>query len=172
DYVARGKYNFNLELDLENMQRILGEEYIVIIRTHYFISEMLDLSSFEGFAFNFSKYDDIAELYLVSDIMITDYSSVFFDYANLKRPILFFTFDLEKYRDKLRGFYLDIETELPGPLLKTSDEVLNAIKNIEQVKEEYAVKYENFYKRFCSWEKGTASEQTVKRVFLGEGERE
>src|SRR5699024_4033652 len=48
DYVARGKYNFNLELDLENMQRILGEEYIVIIRTHYFISEMLDLSSFEG----------------------------------------------------------------------------------------------------------------------------
>lgn len=170
DYVARGQYNFNLELDLKDMQRKLGEEYIVIVRTHYFISEMLDLSAYEGFAFNFSNYDDIAELYLVSDIMITDYSSVFFDYANLKRPILFFTFDLEKYRDKLRGFYLDIENELPGPLLKTSDEVMNAIKNIEQVKEEYAVKYENFYKRFCSWENGIASEQTVKRVFLGEGE--
>lgn len=170
DYVARGQYNFNLELDLKDMQKQLGEQYIIIVRTHSLVSEMLDLSAYEGFAFNFSNYDDIAELYLVSDIMITDYSSVFFDYANLKRPILFFTFDLEKYRDKLRGFYLDIENELPGPLLKTSDEVMNAIKNIEQVKEEYAVKYENFYKRFCSWENGTASEQTVKRVFLGEGE--
>lgn len=170
DYVARGQYNFNLELDLKDMQKQLGEQYIIIVRTHSLVSEMLDLSTYEGFAFNFSNYDDIAELYLVSDIMITDYSSVFFDYANLKRPILFFTFDLEKYRDKLRGFYLDIENELPGPLLKTSDEVMNAIKNIEQVKEEYAVKYENFYKRFCSWENGTASEQTVKRVFLGEGE--
>lgn len=170
DYVTRGQYNFNLELDLKDMQKQLGEQYIIIVRTHSLVSEMLDLSAFEGFAFNFSKYDDIAELYLVSDIMITDYSSVFFDYANLRRPILFFTFDLEKYRDKLRGFYLDIETELPGPLLKTSDEVLNAIKNIEQVKEEYARKYEIFYDRFCSWENGTASEQTVKRVFLGEGE--
>src|SRR5699024_3034663 len=138
DYVARGQYNFNLELDLKDMKKQLGEQYIIIVRTHSLVSEMLDLSAYEGFAFNFSNYDDIAELYLVSDIMITDYSSVFFDYANLKRPILFFTFDLEKYRDKLRGFYLDIENELPGPLLKTSDEVMNAIKNIEQVKEEYA----------------------------------
>lgn len=59
-------------------------------------------------------YNDIAELYLVSDLLITDSSSVFFDYANLKRPILFFTYDLERYRDKLRGFYLDIEKNYRG----------------------------------------------------------
>lgn len=59
-------------------------------------------------------YNDIAELYLVSDLLITDSSSVFFDYANLKRPILFYTYDLEGYRDKLRGFYLDIEKNYRG----------------------------------------------------------
>src|SRR5699024_12880333 len=90
DYVARGQYNFNLELDLKDMQKQLGEQYIIIVRTHSLVSEMLDLSAYEGFAFNFSYYDDIAELYLVSDIMITDYSYVFFDYANLIRQILFF----------------------------------------------------------------------------------
>ena len=64
-----------------------------------------------------SSYDDITDLYLISDMLITDYSSVFFDYANLKRPVLYYTYDLDKYRDVLRGFYLDMEKDLPGPLL-------------------------------------------------------
>ncbi|WP_178076312.1 CDP-glycerol glycerophosphotransferase family protein, partial [Pseudomonas sp. 2822-15] len=84
----------------------------------------LNTDGFEGFVYNLSSYDDIAELYLISDILITDYSSVFFDYANLKRPILFFTYDINKYKDTLRGFYLDFENEAPGPLLKESDDVL------------------------------------------------
>src|SRR5699024_3040004 len=105
-HVAKGKYNFSLELDLKAMQEKLGSEYIVILRMHYLISEKIDLSDINEFAFNLSDHPDIGELYLISDILITDYSSVFFDYANLKRPILFYTYDLEKYRDELRGFYL------------------------------------------------------------------
>src|SRR5699024_1567020 len=93
DFIARGKYNFSLKLDLQDMQKRLGDEYIVILRMHYFIANALDIEPFKGFAYDFSTYDDIAELYLISDILITDYSSVFFDYANLKRPILFFTYD-------------------------------------------------------------------------------
>lgn len=81
------------------MQKKLSDEYVVILRTHYFIADNLDVTGLEGFVYNLSKYDDIAELYLISDILITDYSSVFFDYANLKRPMLFFTYDL----DKLQG---------------------------------------------------------------------
>jgi CDP-glycerol glycerophosphotransferase len=105
------------------------------------------------------RYDDIAELYLISDILITDYSSVFFDYANLKRPILYFTYDLEKYENVLRGFYIDIHSEVPGPLLKTTDEVIDAILNIDDLKEEYADKYDEFYERFCSFEDGNASKR-------------
>ena len=143
----------------------LGDEYVVLLRTHYFIADNLDTTGMEGFAYNLSKYDDIAELYLISDILITDYSSVFFDYANLKRPMLFFTYDLDKYRDVLRGFYIDMETELPGPLLFTNDEIIDSIKNIDKVSEKYKDVYDVFYERFCGWEDGHASENCIKEVF-------
>ncbi len=165
EYYGKGSYKFELKLDLRKLRAELGEEYVVLLRTHYFISDALDTTGLEGFAYNLSKYNDISELYLISDIIITDYSSVFFDYANLKRPMLFFTYDLEKYRDVLRGFYIDIEEELPGPLLYTNDEVVAAIKNISEVEKKYAGKYEVFYEKYCGWEDGRASENVVKEVF-------
>ena len=165
DYFSRGKYRFELELNLKEMQKRLGDDYVVVLRMHYFIANQLNIEAFSGFAYDYSTYDDIAELYLISDILITDYSSVFFDYANLKRPILFFTYDIEKYRDELRGFYLDMEKDLPGPLLMTSNDVINAVENITDVSRDFEEKYEAFYQRFCEWEDGRASERTVKTIF-------
>ncbi len=165
EYYEQGKYKFDLKLDLRHMQEKLSDEYVVILRTHYFIADNLDVTGLEGFVYNLSKYDDIAELYLISDILITDYSSVFFDYANLKRPMLFFTYDLDKYRDVLRGFYIDMEKELPGPLVFTTDEIIDAIENIDSVSAKYAAVYDEFYERFCGWEDGHASENCIKTVF-------
>src|SRR5699024_2032703 len=124
DFYAIGRYKLNLQLDLEKMQEQLGGDYIVLIRAHYLVAEHLDLTSFKGFVQDVSLYPDINELYLMSDLLITDYSSVFFDYANLERPMIFFTYDIESYRDELRGFYFDFENEAPGPIVKTTDEVI------------------------------------------------
>lgn len=165
EYYESGKYKFDLKLDLKYMKEKLSDEYAVILRTHYFIADNIDVTGLEGFVFNLSKYDDIAELYLISDILITDYSSVFFDYANLKRPMLFFTYDLDKYRDVLRGFYIDMEKELPGPLLFTTEEIVEAILDIRTVNGRYAQIYDEFYERFCGWEDGHASENCIKTVF-------
>lgn len=167
EYYKPGQYKFTLRLDLKKMKEELGDEYVVLLRTHHYIADNLDVSGVEDFAINLSKYDDITEIYLVSDICITDYSSVFFDYANLKRPILFYTYDIEKYRDDLRGFYIDMNTEVPGPLLYSTEEVVDAIKHIDQVTEEYAKTYETFYDRFCGVDDGNASKRTVERVFYG-----
>ncbi|MBM7543085.1 CDP-glycerol glycerophosphotransferase family protein [Amphibacillus cookii] len=164
-FFARGKYEFNLELDLEALRQSISSDYVVLLRMHYFIANELDISPYSGFAFDFSNYDDIAEIYLVSDILITDYSSVFFDYAHLKRPILFYTYDLEKYRDKLRGFYIDIKTEVPGPLLYNTQQVIKAINEIDQVQDSYRQRYEKFYHTFCKWDNGNASEEIVNKVF-------
>lgn len=128
---------------------------------HYFVATKMDISEYEGFAYDMSFYNDIGELYLVSDLLITDYSSVFFDYANLKRPILFFTYDIEKYRNTLRGFYINMEKEVPGPLLKTTNEVIKTIKNIEDINKEFRDRYDTFYNRFCEWDDGHASERAV-----------
>lgn len=165
EFISRGKYKFELQLDLKELEKQLGNEYIVLLRMHYFIASQLDISDFKGFVYDYSNYDDIAELYLIADLLITDYSSVFFDYANLKRPILFYTYDLEKYRDTLRGFYIDIEREVPGPLLKTTEEVILAIKDIDNVQNEYKPKYDYFYNKFCNWDDGNASKKTVHEVF-------
>lgn len=165
EYYDHGKYKFTLHLDLMKMKEKLGDEYVIMLRTHYFIADKLDVRGLEGFVYNLSRYDDIAELYLISDILITDYSSVFFDYANLRRPILFYTYDLDKYRDVIRGFYIDMNKELPGPLLFTTDEVIDSIHDIESVNEKYAGVYDSFYERFCGWEDGHASENCIKEVF-------
>jgi CDP-glycerol glycerophosphotransferase len=165
EFYTKTSYKFSLKLDLQLLKEKLGEEYVVLLRTHYYIADSLDLTGFEGFAYNLSEYNDISELYLISDILITDYSSVFFDFANLKRPMLFYTYDLEKYRDVLRGFYIDIEEELPGPLLSTNEEIITAIENLDQLEQQYLEKYNKFYDKYCSWEDGHASQKVVQAVF-------
>jgi CDP-glycerol glycerophosphotransferase len=119
--------------------------------------------------FNGSQYEDVSRLYLASDICITDYSSVFFDYANLKRPMLFFVYDLDSYADEIRGIYFDMEKELPGPLLHTNEELVAALKNMDEITEKYKERYEEFYARFCNVDDGHASERIIETVF---GERE
>ncbi len=162
---TRGKYKFELKLDLQLLREKLGREYVILLRTHYFIADSIDQMCYTDFTYNLSKYDDISELYLISSILITDYSSVFFDYANLKRPMLFFTYDLDKYRDILRGFYIDIEEELPGPLLFTTEEIITAVNHIDRLRQEYEPKYRAFYEKYCSWEDGRASERVAEEVF-------
>lgn len=165
EFYGHGQYKFTLELDLALLQKELGDEYVVLLRTHYFIVDSLDLTAFDGFAFNGSTYNDIARLYLISDILITDYSSVFFDYANLRRPMLFFTYDLEKYRDILHGFYIDMEEELPGPMLFTTEEIVDSIRKLPELEDRYREKYDAFYEKYCSWEDGNASKKVVEAIF-------
>ena len=172
EFFDNGQYRFTLQLDLKKMQEILGDEYVVVLRTHYFIVNVLDLSEYKGFVYNASTYDDIAHLYLIADLMITDYSSVFFDYANLRRPVLFFMYDIEKYRDALRGFYIDVEEELPGPILMTSDEVINSIQDLPRITENYGNKYQLFYEKYCGWENGTSAKRVVDAVFKNRQELE
>lgn len=160
-----GEYKYESALDFLRLKQEIGNEYVLLLRTHYWVVDRMELNGLSDFVINVSDYDDITDLYLVSDICMTDYSSVFFDYANLKRPILFFMYDLEKYRDVLRGFYLDIEKDLPGPILKTNDEVLEAIKNIDSVNKDYGTKYEKFYNRFCSIDDGNAAKRVCEKVF-------
>jgi len=165
DYYGVGDYKFTLKLDINRLRRELGDEYVLVLRTHYFITEHLDTTGFGDFVYNESSYDDIAELYLISDVLITDYSSVFFDYAILKRPILYFVYDYEKYGSVLRGFYLDMEKDLPGPLLKTNDDVLAALHNLPQVTRDYAAAYKTFSQRFNAWEDGHATQRVVDAFF-------
>ena len=165
EHYGKGEYKFTLALDLKKMKTMLEKDYVLLLRTHHYIADKIDTTGLGGFAYNLSTYDDISEIYLITDICITDYSSVFFDFANLKRPILFYTYDIEKYKNQLRGFYIDMNTEVPGPLLYTSEEVIDAILHIDTIQKRYQKRYDEFYDRFCCFDDGHASENIVKEVF-------
>ena len=160
----RVRNQFNMKIDIQELKKQIQDDYVLMLRIHPFAVKGLKEDLLDEFVINVSNYPSVEELYLASDIVITDYSSVMFDYAILNRPMLFFTYDLEDYRDTLRGFNFDFVAEAPGPLLKTSDEVIQSIVNIDKVAQEHDEALQKFRKKFCEYEKGTASEQIFQRV--------
>lgn len=141
-----GAVYYDLHIDFEQLQEQLGDEYLILFRTHYFISNTFDFSRYVGFIKNVSSYDDINDLYLASDLLLTDYSSVFFDYANLKRPIVFYMYDYDEYKGKLRDFYFD-EKILPGPVVKQREQLAESIKNV-LLTPQYSDVYRRFNEKF------------------------
>ena len=158
EFVKKGQYLFDLKINLANLQKQIGDDYVILLRMHYLIANALDLNGYEDFAIDVSNYNDISELYLISDALITDYSSVMFDYGILKRPQFFFAYDIEKYDKGLRGFYMDYMNDLPGEIITDEFKLAEELKHIDKHKERYKDKIEKFYQDFCSLEKGHASQ--------------
>lgn len=154
-FTDRG-YTFELKVDFHLWQRQLKEEYVVIFKPHYLISSLPDMDV-PGFVYSVDAKADILDLYLVSDLLVTDYSSVFFDYALLKKPMYFYMFDRQDYSDVLRGFYFDVDEVLPGPIVEDELALLEAI----QAQRFDWEKWQVFYDRFGAWDDGHASERVV-----------
>jgi CDP-glycerol glycerophosphotransferase len=163
-YYASGRYRFDFRLDLERAWRDLGDGYVVLIRGHHHMADDVPAGR-PGFAINVTRYPDITELFLVTDVLVTDYSSVMFDFAPTGRPMVFYTYDLEEYRDKLRGFYIDFEAEAPGPLLATSAEIYAAIADIGSVAARYRDAYTAFRAKYCPLDDGKAAVRACDRIF-------
>ncbi|MDF2610078.1 MAG: tagF [Lachnospiraceae bacterium] len=162
EYYEKGAYKFNRAMDFDLLREKLGDEYVCIVKYHYLVKENLDWSAFEGFVYKFDMCEDIAELYLVADMLITDYSSVMFDYSVLKRPMFFFAYDLEEYKDNLRGFYFDFMEEAPGPITKTTKELIDSIVNYNAP--DFKEKYDAFHCKFNHLDDGHASEKIVQLI--------
>jgi CDP-glycerol glycerophosphotransferase len=164
-----GRYRFELELDLDAVARELGRDHVVLLRTHFNVRDPLRESSVDAGLLDVTRYPDIADLYLISDVLITDYSSAMFDFAVTDRPMLFFTYDLENYRDQLRGFYFDFEAEAPGPLLRSTADVIDALRGIDQVARSHRSAYDAFTSRFCALDDGQAAARAVDRLLADRG---
>ena len=166
-YANGRRYRFDMRLDLERAWRELGQDHVFLIRGHHHMADDVPAGMRAGFAINVTAYPDITELFLVSDVLVTDYSSAMFDYAVTGRPILFFTYDLAEYRDNLRGFYFDFEAEAPGPLLDSSAGVIEAVKDVDSVAAPYRDAYRRFAARFSSLDDGKAAARICDRLFAG-----
>jgi len=161
DNYERGKgFHYSCEIDFDLLYKALSEDYVILFRAHYFVIDNYDLERYKGFVIDVSRYEDINELYIVSDMLVTDYSSVFFDYANLERPIIFFMYDYERYKNKMRDFYLDLK-ELPGRVCYTSKELLPLILNDQDNKTDLK-EFNKKFNTFCD----AKSSQRVLKYFI------
>ncbi|MBE6496401.1 MAG: glycosyltransferase [Methanobrevibacter thaueri] len=168
----RYKDNFQLMLDLKSLKDSLSDEYILILRLHHFARSDIKNYIDNDFVYDFSNYYSIEELYLVSDILITDYSSAMFDYAILDRPILLFTYDMENYVKDIRGTYFDLEEFNPGPILFTSKEVEQAIINIDETEKIYRKNRNRFREKFNQYENGNSSKTIFNQIIKNEENNE
>ncbi len=145
-----------LALDLERLVADLGPGVRVLTRVHYFMTERLDSLDVPGVS-DVSWHPDIAELYAAADVLVTDYSSSMFDFAVTGKPLIFYAYDLESYRDVDRGFYFELEPVAPGPVVRTQDELTAALNDLPRVRGGYAEAYKEFRQTYCALDDGRAT---------------
>jgi CDP-glycerol glycerophosphotransferase len=112
-----------------------------------------------------SGHPDISDLYLAADVLVTDYSSSMFDFAVTGKPIVLYAYDLAHYRDRLRGFTLDLAAEAPGPIVLDQEALTDALLDLPAVAAAHADRYARFVARYCALEDGRASARVVAAVW-------
>lgn len=164
-------YSLEIGMDFDALKEKFGNECIILFRAHYFVADKFNFDKYNGFIVNVSDYDDINDLYLVSNILITDYSSVFFDYANLQKPMIFYHYDFKDYKENIRDFYFGTAM-LPGIQASTQDKLEKALSDIFADMNKggnglmrYISAIKMFNKRYNPVEDGHSTERTVKEIF-------
>ncbi|MFC9246973.1 CDP-glycerol glycerophosphotransferase family protein [Streptomyces sp. NPDC057136] len=160
-------------LDPELLARELGAEYVVLVRAHYFYGHTAGLpDARHGRVVDVTGHPRVEELCLAADMLITDYSSLTFDYACLDRPIISYAPDWDAYRAS-RGTYFDLLSgrpgETPGAIATTQDELLEVLRSGAWDSERTKVLRKAFRDRFCPYDDGRAAERVVRRLFLDGG---
>ncbi|MBE5958654.1 MAG: hypothetical protein E7254_07325 [Lachnospiraceae bacterium] len=146
-------------IDIARWKKEIGKEYILLFRLHYAVSDALDIGD-DSFVFDVSKYPNLNDLFIISDLMISDYSSTFFDYGILGRPMLCFAYDLEEYTQK-RGLYRKLEEILPCEIHLCEDTILESLKKIDVDKESQKTK--EFHQLYTPYA-GNAGKRVVDEI--------
>lgn len=163
---SKGKANYTQMIDFLYLKKHLSKEYVIFVKLHPFIRKGMNLSKalselYSGFVYDVSKTVAIDDAMCAADMVITDYSSLIFEYALLKKPMIFFAYDLEQY-DKERSFYFDYKTFVPGDIVNDTEEILQAIRKNE--KDFDCEKVEKFAKDFMSACDGKSTDRIMKII--------
>ncbi|MGY4742514.1 bifunctional glycosyltransferase/CDP-glycerol:glycerophosphate glycerophosphotransferase [Streptomyces sp. ATMOS53] len=154
-------------LDLERVLRRLGPRFMVLSRAHY--RQEAPVARRVAGVVDVTGHPSVEALCLASDALITDYSSLMFDYANLDRPIVIHADDWEAY-EAARGTYFDLRAFAPGAVARSEDELIDIFSTGHWRGSRSAQLRAAFRERFCAHDDGRAAERVVRRIVLGESE--
>lgn len=151
--------DFKLPFDAGKMAAELQGEYTLIVHLHPYMQGNVNLGTF---GYQVKNAFTIEELLTITDLLITDYSTVFFDYSLLNRPMIFYPYDLDDYK-RQRDFYYAYEEIIPGPIAMNTDALIALIRNSEASIDEVS----HFRNRFFDYQDGKATERIVQHIFEG-----
>jgi CDP-glycerol glycerophosphotransferase len=159
-----GRFNSIMPpIDFLRWEKELGDEYIIILRIHPYTNMLMNIT-FNSFIHDYSNYENLNELILISDILISDYSAILFDYSITEKPMYCFAYDLDDY-SRNRGLYLNLNNEFPGGVLLNEDDLLIKIKEKDKTNLiNEIIKFKHKYIEYH--EKST--EKCVNYLFKGE----
>ena len=135
----------------------MGDACVLLIRAHYEVAKTLNISANQS-VLDVSSYPHLNDLLIISDALISDYSSIFFDYSILHRPMLCYAYDYDEYL-KNRGTYFDIKEKLPCDVIENEDGLFIEIERMFQNYEKMCEKTARFQGEFIT-EYGAASKKT------------
>lgn len=159
---ARG-YRRVSHIDPARILEVIGGNGRIVLRGHH--NTVRGASGRQRGVVDATNHPDINDLLLAADLLITDYSSVMFDYVVTGKPVLFLVPDIEEYRDQTRGFYFDLEEVAPGPVCRSSDELMDALSRLGCTLEESSARYREFVARFAPRDDGGAAARVVDAVW-------
>jgi CDP-glycerol glycerophosphotransferase len=150
-------------IDFAAARAAIGEGAVFLLRGHQKTAD--DLTARPTGVLDVTRHPDINDLILASDVLITDYSSIMFDYAVTGKPVVFVAPDLDEYRDVTRGFYLDLEEIAPGPIYRTSDDLISGLARSGWTDLVHAQRYRDFVERFAPRDDGAATRRVVEALW-------
>lgn len=160
DFQTQSGFRYHASVDLEKVMKGLPEDCMLLFRAHHQIG-LSGIIENTSQIIDVTDIDNINDLYIISDLMITDYSSTMFDFSVLKRPMVFHMYDREEYANEIRGFYFDL-SELPGPITEDETALAQAVtQQLEHFDYSKDPKYQAFHDKFNLWEDGQAARRVV-----------
>ncbi|MGH3359141.1 MAG: bifunctional glycosyltransferase/CDP-glycerol:glycerophosphate glycerophosphotransferase [Nocardioidaceae bacterium] len=164
DDVATGYRSAPLvpHLDVRAAAGQLGDDVVILLRGHRFNESSEGLA---GKVVDVTTYPEINDLILASDAAVLDYSSMRFDYAVTRKPMIFLVPDLDEYTGGVRGFLYDFRGTAPGPLVTDTDAVVAELRRLDQVAATHGDAYDSFNATYNRWQDGRAAERVVDAFF-------
>ncbi|MET7369852.1 CDP-glycerol glycerophosphotransferase family protein [Streptomyces sp. NPDC005566] len=152
-----------LLLDAARFAERFGDEYTLLVRAHYLDAASLPVCP-PGTVVDVSGHHDVSELLALADVLVTDYSSIMFDYALLDRPVVLFAPDLDAYAAE-RGSYFDLRAKAPGPVVETEDELFGVLARLKAADTGFEAARRAFAAEFGCYDRGDAARAVVDTVF-------
>ena len=163
DYYREGSPAVAWDVDLALLEKRLPPSHRLMVRAHVLLTGRTRPTESQS-VLDVSFYPDVQDLYLAADVLVTDYSSVMFDFAVTGKPIVFHAYDLERFATAVRGFYFDLLAQAPGPVTRTDSELVEALADTSSWRATYAQRYSEFQAVYCHLEDGHATDRVLEKL--------